>query len=199
MRRIALIRMSPGDWWSSWLGGWWGGFDPDDPSSGPRRGFFRSGEVRLALLSLLADGSAHGYDLMKRLEERSGRTYHASAGTVYPVLQQLEDEALISAQTVDGKKVYSLTPAGGEELSRNRTQVDAIWQRAERWHEVGSHLASTDAVALAAAVGQLTKAAFRAVKGRPDLTERIRGILLQAVEDVRALASGSPGEKGKGK
>jgi DNA-binding PadR family transcriptional regulator len=188
MRGIALKSMG-GDLWGSWFGGWWGGFDPEDPSTGPRRSFFRSGEVRLALLSLLADGAAHGYDLMKRLEERSGRLYHASAGTVYPVLQQLQDEGLVAVRTVDGKKVYSLAPAGREEVSRRQEQIGAIWQRAERWHELGSHI-TPDTVALAIAVGQLAKTALRAAKAHPELGERIRAILVQAVENVRAVASG---------
>lgn len=192
MRRIAIDPLG-GDWWAGWFGGWWGGFDPGDPAAGPRRGFFRSGEVRLALLSLLADGPAHGYDLMKRLEQRSGRTYHASAGTVYPVLQQLEDEGMISAQAVDGKKVYALTPAGRQELSHHREQIDAIWQRAERWHEMGSHL-TPDTLALAVALGQLAKAALRAAKGHPELVGRIRTILVRAVDDVSAAAGGHESE-----
>lgn len=193
MRRITLNGLGS-DWWA----GWWGGFDPENPSTGPRRGFFRSGEVRLALLSLLADGAAHGYDLMKRLEERSGRMYHASAGTVYPVLQQLEDEGLVSARTVDGKKVYSLTPAGGEEVSRNQEQIGAIWQRAARWHEMGSHI-TPDTLTLVVAVGQLARAALRAAKEHPELGERIRGILIQAAENVRAIASGVAAGKEKRK
>src|SRR3990172_740813 len=88
-----------------WIFDWDFGFGPRSRHGGgghggrgPRRGFFRQGEVRLALLSLLGDGPAHGYELMKRLDERSGGMYQASAGTVYPVLQQLEDEGLIRAQ-----------------------------------------------------------------------------------------------------
>ena len=91
--------------------GWGFGFDLNDFfggggrggwSRGPRRGFFRSGEVRLALLSLLEQAPGHGYDLMKRLEERSGGLYQASAGTIYPVLQQLEDEGLVRSKAGHG-------------------------------------------------------------------------------------------------
>ena len=53
--------------------------------------------MRLAILSLLADGPRHGYELMKLLQERSGGVYRASAGTIYPTLQQLEDEGLVVA------------------------------------------------------------------------------------------------------
>jgi hypothetical protein len=76
---------------------------------GPGRRFFGQGEVRLAVLSLLEDAPAHGYEIMKRLEERSGGMYKASAGTVYPVLQQLEDEDLVRSEEVQGKRVKART------------------------------------------------------------------------------------------
>src|ERR1700724_2756275 len=97
--------------------------------------FFGPGEVRLALLSLLTESPMHGYELMKQLEERSGGIYRASAGTVYPTLQQLEDEGLVAAETQDGKKVYWLTDAGKHELERNGEAVGAIWRRARRWQD----------------------------------------------------------------
>jgi DNA-binding PadR family transcriptional regulator len=79
---------------------------------GLRARFFGPGEVRLALLSLMSETPMHGYELMKRLEERSGGVYRASAGTVYPTLQQLEDEGLVTSESREGKRVYSLTEAG---------------------------------------------------------------------------------------
>src|SRR5512142_152279 len=116
--------------WKGW--GWdpraFGGFGPRGGGS-----FFRAGEVRLALLSLLADGPAHGYELMKRLEQRSGGTYQASAGTVYPVLQQLEDEGLATSELQDGKKVYRITEAGQAELAKEAEAVERIWRRARGW------------------------------------------------------------------
>jgi len=68
-------------------------------AGGPRGGrFFGFGEARLAILSLLKEGPKHGYQLIKELEQRSGGLYRASAGTVYPTLQQLEDEKLLAQQ-----------------------------------------------------------------------------------------------------
>ena len=103
--------------------------------------FFGPGEVRLALLSMLGEAPMHGYELMKRLEERSGGIYRASAGTVYPTLQQLEDEGLVASETEDGKKIYRLTDAGRHELERNDEAVRAIWRRAQRWQEGGGSVA----------------------------------------------------------
>src|ERR1700741_3409528 len=110
------------DWWSTYSTGW---------MFGGRSRFFESGEVRLALLSLLSDGPKHGYQLMKELEERSGGLYRASAGSVYPTLQHLEDEGLIVAELCDGRRVFSLTGAGRAELERDPEAVNRIWSRAE--------------------------------------------------------------------
>src|SRR6516164_5218623 len=92
--------------------------------------FFGAGEMRLALLSLVSEGPSHGYELMKKLEERAGGIYRASAGTVYPTLQQLEDEGLVTSELRDGKKVYRLTDEGRRELEERDEAVREIWRRA---------------------------------------------------------------------
>src|SRR5260370_17537266 len=104
------------------------------------RSFLDPDELRLALLSLLAEPPEtpmHGYQLMKRLEERSGGVYRAPAGTVYPILQQLEDESLIVSELREGKKVYVLTEEGKRELSEQREAVQRIWRRSRRWEDWG--------------------------------------------------------------
>ena len=177
-----------------WIFDWDFGFGPRSRHGGgghggrgPRRGFFRQGEVRLALLSLLGDGPAHGYELMKRLEERSGGMYQASAGTVYPVLQQLEDEGLIRAQDDDGKKVYHLTDSGRDELRLNQEAVDSIWKRAGGWKEWGLNM-GPESAEIWSAWGRLTKAAFKAAaRGDLDETEKIREVLDRARKELEAL------------
>src|SRR5580693_9338039 len=89
-----------------------GGCRPSFGSWAPRSRFFGPGEVRLAILSLLTDGPRHGYELMKMLAQRSGGIYRASAGTIYPTLQQLEDEELIKAEAREGKRVFTITEEG---------------------------------------------------------------------------------------
>jgi DNA-binding PadR family transcriptional regulator len=177
-----------------WIFDWDFGFGPrahgrggGHGGRGPRRGFFRQGEVRLALLSLLGDGPTHGYELMKRLEERSGGMYQASAGTVYPVLQQLEDEGLIRSQEEAGKKVYHLTDAGRDELALHQEAVDRIWKRAGGWKEWGARM-GPESAEIWSAWGRLTKEAFKCA-ARADLeeTEKIREILDRARRDLEAL------------
>src|SRR5215467_12820508 len=110
-------------------GGAWGAWIGMTGFQKPR--FFESGEVRIAILSLLSEGPKHGYQLMKEMKERSGGVYQASAGSIYPTLQQLEDEGLIESETKDGKRVYKLTPAGRKELESDPESVRRIWERAE--------------------------------------------------------------------
>ena len=74
--------------------------------------FFAPGEVRLAILSLVAERPCHGYYLMKLLAERSGGVYRASAGAIYPTLQELEDEGLVTVDQQNAKRVYRVTEEG---------------------------------------------------------------------------------------
>lgn len=175
------------DWLFDWDAGRGRGRRGRRGHKGPRRSFFRQGEVRLALLSLLDDGPAHGYELMKRLEERSGGMYRASAGTVYPVLQQLEDEDLVRAREEDGKKVYHLTDAGSEELDRHEEAVARIWKRAGGWKEWGTHM-GPETAEIWQSWARLSKEAFKAAtRGEADASDRIREILDRARDELERL------------
>jgi DNA-binding PadR family transcriptional regulator len=154
--------------------------------------FFGPGEVRLALLSMLGDAPMHGYELMRRLEERSGGIYRASAGTIYPTLQQLEDEGLVVSETQEGKKVYRLTDSGRRELDRSGEAVRAIWRRARRWQDWRSAF-DPDAAEIRGPAERLVKEAFRAVAGEfatHERFERVREILLRALRELEELARG---------
>jgi len=177
-----------------WIFDWDFGFGPrrrgrgrGGRGPGPRRAFFRQGEVRLALLSLLDDGPAHGYELMKRLEERSGGLYHASAGTVYPVLQQLEDEGLVRSREEEGKRVYHMTDAGREELLLHGDAIDRIWKRAGGWKE-WSGTVGPESAEIWSSWGRLTKAAFKAAaRSDEDRIEQIREVLDRARKELDEL------------
>jgi DNA-binding PadR family transcriptional regulator len=151
--------------------------------------FFGPGEVRLALLSMIAEGPKHGYELMRQLEERSGGVYQASAGTVYPTLQQLEDEGLITSETVEGKKSYRITDAGRDELRVKDEIVRRIWWRARRLSGWRSAF-DPDAAEIRGPAERLVQAAFRAVAGeratQPRL-DQVREILERALRELDAL------------
>ncbi|HTT86048.1 MAG TPA: PadR family transcriptional regulator [Acidimicrobiales bacterium] len=101
-------------------GGAWGG-------RGPRR--MRRGDIRTALLVALQDGPAHGYELIGRLEEKSGGVWRPSPGSVYPTLQLFEDEGLVKVEERDGKRVFALTDAGTTEASERAERYGATpWE-----------------------------------------------------------------------
>ena len=75
------------------------------------------GEVRTAVLVLLAEQPMHGYQIIREIEERTEGSWKPSAGSVYPTLQLLADEGLVSAEESNGRKTYSLTDSGREEAA----------------------------------------------------------------------------------
>lgn len=87
---------------------------------------FGHGHLRLYLLSLLAERSRHGYELIQALEERFGGTYVPSAGTIYPRLAKLEAEGLVEKRADGRKSVYAITDAGRAELEARRDELDGI-------------------------------------------------------------------------
>jgi DNA-binding PadR family transcriptional regulator len=102
-----------------------GQFPGVGPPRGPRA---RRGDVRAALLVLLAEEPRNGYQLMQEIERRSEGVWRPSPGSVYPALQQLEDEGLVRAEETDGRKLFHLTEAGraaAAEISGDAAPWDA--------------------------------------------------------------------------
>lgn len=87
---------------------------------------FSHGDLRLYLLSLLAESPQHGYGIMQALTDRTGGTYTPSAGTIYPRLAKLQEEGLVS-KTVDGRTAtYAITDAGRTELASRAQDLEGI-------------------------------------------------------------------------
>jgi DNA-binding PadR family transcriptional regulator len=101
------------------------------------------GDVRAAVLALLAEKPMHGYQVISEIAERSGGAWKPSPGSVYPTLQLLADEGLISAAESNGRKTYSLTEEG-------RAVADAAGDAKAPWE--------SDASAKSHARGALPKA-----------------------------------------
>ena len=93
---------------------------------GPRA---RRGDVRSAILRLLSEQPMHGYQIIQELSARSGGAWSPSAGSVYPTLQLLADEGLVSAEETAGKKVFSLTETGVAAVAETAGQP-APWEDA---------------------------------------------------------------------
>ena len=132
---------------------------------------FSHGDLRLYLLSLLAESPQHGYGIIQSLTDRTGGTYTPSAGTIYPRLAKLEEEGLVS-KTVDGRTtIYAITDAGRAELASREGDLAGI--------EAGL----TDSVRLIAnEVRQSVKEAMKS----------LRADLASAEHDERSAAKARP-------
>ena len=111
-----------------------GGFRPG--MMGGRGGFpfgrfVGDGELRLVVLSLIADTPRHGYEIIKALEERSGGFYSPSPGVIYPTLTYLEEVGHAVSSAEGNKRTYAITDAGRAHLQENRAEADAIFSRIE--------------------------------------------------------------------
>ncbi|GAA2122501.1 PadR family transcriptional regulator [Actinomadura napierensis] len=84
---------------------------------------FGHGRLRLYLLKLLEESPRHGYEVIRILQDRFLGVYSPSPGTIYPRLARLEAEGLVTHEVVKGKKVYSLTGKGREELERRMDEL----------------------------------------------------------------------------
>src|SRR5207244_13329657 len=88
----------------------------------------RRGDIRSAILALLAEEPRNGYQIMQELEQRSRGMWRPSPGAVYPALQQLEDEGLVTAESAGGGRVFSLTARGRTEATARAADKDAPWE-----------------------------------------------------------------------
>jgi DNA-binding PadR family transcriptional regulator len=108
-----------------------GGFGPLGGSGwnpfgrGPRA---KRGDVRAGILALLQERPCNGYQIMQELEQRSHGTWRPSPGSVYPALQQLEDEGLVSMQEGPAGRAYDLTSQGKAYVKEHADEVAAPWE-----------------------------------------------------------------------
>ena len=123
-------RGGPGPWGPGRRGPGPGGFGKrmwlgEEP---PRRPRVKRGDVRAAALALLSEEPRNGYQIIQEIAERSGGVWQPSPGSVYPALQQLEDEGLIRGESLDsGRKGFVLTEAGRTYVTEHSDEVAEPW------------------------------------------------------------------------
>src|SRR6202048_332236 len=111
-----------GDFGGGPFGGWGRG-----PRGRGRKA--RRGDIRTAALLLLAEEPRNGYQIMQEVEERSDGAWRPSPGSVYPALQQLEDEGLIRSEEHDGRKLFVLTDEGRVQVEQRKPDKPAPWEQ----------------------------------------------------------------------
>ena len=166
-----------------WLGhpGAFGSFGPGRPPMPPGpwefggrgRGRRGRGDVRAAILALLAERPMHGYEMIQELEARTGGVWRPSPGSVYPTLQLLEDEGLIVGEEAEGRRRFTLTDAG-------RAEAERQGQRSP-WEEVTAGVAPM-AWNLRDAMGQIAQA-FWSVANAGSGAQQARA--LEVLKDTR--------------
>lgn len=131
-----------------------------------RRGrMFAQGELRLALLALIAETPRHGYELIKEIEEMTGGAYAPSPGAVYPTLQLLEDEGAIEEAEAEGaKKPFAATQQGRDELESRQDEVEILMRRLGRHGERTTTVRSHDLFRAMGNLGSVLKNRARAGK-----------------------------------
>jgi DNA-binding PadR family transcriptional regulator len=180
---------------------------PVDPKAlYTRRGFgrgsrVRKGDVRAAILDLLAEGGQwNGYQLIQEIAGRTSGVWRPSAGSVYPALQQLEDEGLISPEGEGRRRMYSLTDAGRAYAQEHSDELSASWDAAAgmtdeaaiEFHDlIRQVMMAVMEVRRAGSADQLAQA--RAV-----LAQARRSLYLILAEDGADAESASSGAAGAG-
>jgi DNA-binding PadR family transcriptional regulator len=147
-----------------------------------RRGrMFAQGELRLALLALIAEQERHGYELIKAIEEMTGGDYAPSPGAVYPTLQLLEDEGAIAEAEAEGaKKPFTATQQGRDELDSRAEEVEGLMRRLGRHGERTTTVRSHDLFRAMGNLGSVLKNRARAGK----LDERTINEIVDMIDEM---------------
>lgn len=170
----------------------------DEPRvRGPRA---RRGDVRAAALALLAEEPRNGYQIIQEIGERSDGVWRPSPGSVYPALQQLEDEGLIRAQADEnGRRSYQLTDDGRSYVDAHPDEIRAPW-------DVVAGTAGGAAIDMRNLLRQVGMAGYQVLSAGTDAqVKQARKILAEtrkslyrilAADDEEAGGSSEPGGTG---
>jgi DNA-binding PadR family transcriptional regulator len=162
-----------------------GGFPGPGFGRGPKVG---RGDVREAILALLAEQPMHGYQMIGELAERSGGAWRPSPGSVYPVLAMLADEGLVRAEEAEGKRVFHLTDAGRAHVA-SRADEPKPWETAAASMDDDVTALRTLAFGIGAAVVQVAQT------GSDEQIEAARAVLTETRRNLyRILADDIPGD-----
>ncbi|HEY1575015.1 MAG TPA: PadR family transcriptional regulator [Pseudonocardiaceae bacterium] len=149
---------------------------------GPGPGRARRGNVRVAILLLLAERPMHGYEIIQQISERSRGWWKPSPGSVYPTLQLLADEGLVTTAEADGgtgKRPHTLTAEG-------RAEAEKL-DRTPPWEQVGEDVDPSD-VELHDALRTLAGAAMQLSQaGTPELRDRATKLLVETRRQLYLL------------
>lgn len=132
----------------------------------------RRGGVRAAVLVLLAEGPRNGYQIIHRITERSGGVWRPSAGSVYPALQQLEDEGLVRILKSGTRRLFELSDKGRTYVETHADELDGLW-------EAVSGTVGAQAMEMRELLGHVAMAAFQVLQAGSDShADKVRRVLV---------------------
>jgi DNA-binding PadR family transcriptional regulator len=149
----------------------------------------RRGDVRAAILSVLSDAPRNGYQVIQEIAERTGGAWKPSPGSIYPTLQQLEDEGLVVQTEDGGRKAYALTDDGRGYVESHPDEMAAPW----------ASMGETDAEGdLRPVLGQVAAAMWQVMAvGSPEQQASARDAIIELRKTLYGiLAEGSENEPG---
>ncbi len=150
-----------------------------DKKVAPRMG---RGDVRSAVLALLAEQPMHGYQIIREIESRTDGAWKPSPGSVYPTLQMLADEGLVTVETKEDRKIYSLTDEGSEAAADSAGTVPWESEGSTSWTE-SLHMGPVPK-----AGAELAQAATQAARvGTPEQQQEVADILNEARRKVYSI------------
>ena len=178
--------------WGGPGGGPWGGWGPGGPGrgwpfgpgggAGPQRPRAARGDVRSAILALLAEEPRHGYQIIQDISERSGGQWKPSPGSVYPALSALQDEGLVDDEKVEGRRVFSLTASGLAHVEERRDELAGVFD------SFGGDTEPDDVTDLRQLLFGVGGAAVQVVTtGTPEQVAAARSVLQAARRDLYRL------------
>ncbi|WP_216852847.1 PadR family transcriptional regulator [Phytoactinopolyspora halotolerans] len=151
-----------------WGGPWRGG--PPGPRRAPKA---RRGDIRAAILSVLAEQPMNGYQIIQEIAERSRGAWKPSPGSIYPTLQQLEDEGLVRASEQGGRRAFELTDEGRSYVDAHAEEIAAPW-------EAFAGADEDDDKGLEPMIAQAAAALWQIIAtGSPDQQARAREVLIE--------------------
>ncbi|HYH31500.1 MAG TPA: PadR family transcriptional regulator [Pseudonocardia sp.] len=140
------------------------------------------GDIRAAVLALVAEQPRHGYEIIQEIAQRSGGAWRPSPGSVYPTLSQLEDEGLVRVEQTEGRRVVHLTEEGTRYVEEHREELDAVWA------SVGRDAEDEGAVELWEQLGQLHAAAAQVMSaGSPEQVATATTAIAEARKSIYRL------------
>jgi len=169
-----------------------GGFGDDDRFRVGR--MFAQGDLKLVVLTLVAEQPRHGYEIIKVIEEKTSGIYSPSPGIVYPTLTFLEESGYLSGESEGAKKLYKITAEGEAYLKPNRDLVEAIMDRLSALSRRAAKMRrafgfDSDGQRLPqvvdAAISNLREATSKRLENDEDAEAKIVEILMRAASDIK--------------